>query len=137
MQTPKAAFALRLKDAMLAAGYAPKPSVLEREFNLRHWGKPMTLHGVRRWLRGETLPDYSKLQTLATWLQVPIETLTFGSPRLALAKPQIKHIGLGYQDEELFAAFSRLPAPRKKLLRDMILVIVKLEAYETEQEKPN
>ena len=136
MQTQKIAFALRLKDAMLAAGYAPKPSVLEREFNLRHWGKPMTLHGVRRWLRGETLPDHSKLQTLATWLQVPIETLAFGSPRQALAKPQIKHIGLGYQDEQLFAAFSRLPTPKKKLLREMILALVQLEAYEAGQENP-
>ena len=137
MQTQKIAFALRLKDAMLAAGYAPKPSVLEREFNLRHWGKPMTLHGVRRWFRGETLPDHSKLQTLATWLQVPIETLTFGSPRQALAKPQIKHIGLGYQDEQLFAAFSRLPTPKKKLLREMILALVQLEAYEAGQENPD
>ena len=31
---------------------------LEREFNTRYWGKPMTLHGVRRWLRGETLPTH-------------------------------------------------------------------------------
>ena len=33
---------------MAAAGYEAKPAVLEREFNMRHWGKPMTLHGVRR-----------------------------------------------------------------------------------------
>ena len=48
MQDAKQRFAQKLRNAMLAAGYEAKPSVLEREFNIRHWGKPMTLHGVRR-----------------------------------------------------------------------------------------
>ena len=66
MEAPgKTAFAERLKAAMTAAGYAPRPAVLEREFNDRHWGRPMTLHGVRRWLLGETLPTHDKLVTQA------------------------------------------------------------------------
>ena len=71
MQNAKELFANRLRDAMQAAGYEPKPAVLEREFNTRYWGKPMTLHGVRRWLRGETLPTHEKLLVLAEWLGVP------------------------------------------------------------------
>jgi hypothetical protein len=34
----KAEFAARLKQAMLDAGYEPRPSVIEREFNQRYWG---------------------------------------------------------------------------------------------------
>ena len=57
MDDAKTQFAERLREAMTAAGYEPKAAVLEREFNTRYWGKPMTLHGVRRWLQGETLPS--------------------------------------------------------------------------------
>jgi len=52
MKNAKIEFATRLREAMEAAGFVAKPAVLEREFNLRYWGKPITLHGVRRWLRG-------------------------------------------------------------------------------------
>ena len=65
MENAKTQFADRLREAMTAAGYEPKPAVLEREFNTRYWGPPMTLHGVRRWLRGETLPSQEKLLVLA------------------------------------------------------------------------
>lgn len=46
METSKAAFASQLREAMRKAGYAPRPAVLEREFNQRYWGKVVTLHGV-------------------------------------------------------------------------------------------
>jgi hypothetical protein len=52
MNNEKSLFAQRLITAMQAKGYDPKPSILEREFNLRHNGKPVTLYGVRKWLLG-------------------------------------------------------------------------------------
>ncbi|MEX8496372.1 MAG: XRE family transcriptional regulator, partial [Leptothrix ochracea] len=33
----KLEFAERLREAMTRAGYAARPSVLEREFNTRYW----------------------------------------------------------------------------------------------------
>ena len=60
MNTTKQNFAQRLIKAMMALGLEPKPAVLERQFNLHYSGEPMTLHGVRRWLRGETLPNQDK-----------------------------------------------------------------------------
>jgi len=136
MQSAREQFAARLRDAMVAAGYEPRPAVLEREFNTRHWGKPMTLHGVRRWLRGETLPDYRKLTTLAEWLQVPVQQLGYGEA------PQQQHgtrertppawnAGLGYQDRELFEIYLRLPVPKRRLARDVILAIAR--AHEAEE----
>ncbi|MBW6390255.1 transcriptional regulator [Billgrantia antri] len=74
----KIAFAERLAAAMRAAGYEPRPAILEREFNLRYWGKPVTLQGVRRWLCGETLPQQEKLQVLAEWLGIEPQVLRFG-----------------------------------------------------------
>lgn len=60
MNPSKQDFAQRPIAAMQAMGLDPKPAVLEREFNQRYWGKAMTLHGVRRWLLGETMPSHDK-----------------------------------------------------------------------------
>ncbi len=132
MQSEKERFAQRLQQAMQAAGYAAKPSVLEREFNLRYWGKPMTLHGVRRWLRGETLPDFQKLQTLAQWLCIPVEELALGISAKP-AKEQHKNwlLHLSAQDQAALQMYAQLPNAKKQLLRETILAFAQAEAYTT------
>lgn len=113
---------------MVAAGYEAKPAVLEREFNTRYWGKPMTLHGVRRWLRGETLPTHGKLLVLAEWLAVPPQQLGFGDEiyRKVEQRRARWDSGIGYEDQELFEAFLKLPVPQRKLIREVILTFAKV-----------
>lgn len=113
---------------MTAAGYEPKPAVLEREFNTRYWGKPMTLHGVRRWLRGETLPTHEKLLVLAEWLGVPPQQLNFGDQiqRKVEQRRARWDSGIGYQDRDIFEAFLKLPVPQRKLIREVILTFAKV-----------
>jgi len=123
----KAQFAPRLQEAMTAAGYAPRPAVLEREFNTRYWGKPMTLHGVRRWLIGETLPSQEKLVVLAEWLGVPPQELRFG-PELVQRVEQRRHRwdrAVGYEEREIFEAFLRLPVPQRRVVREVIVAFSK------------
>ncbi|ODU59128.1 MAG: DNA-binding protein [Comamonadaceae bacterium SCN 68-20] len=138
MQEARTHFAQRLRDAMAAAGYDAKPSVLEREFNTRHWGKPMTLHGVRRWLLGETMPDHKKLVTLAEWLGTSVQELGYGeraaAPQAARSQP-LWHAGMGYQDRELFEVYLRLPVPQRRLARDVILAIARAHAAEEAERK--
>jgi transcriptional regulator with XRE-family HTH domain len=127
MENAKTQFADRLREAMTAAGYDPKPAVLEREFNTRYWGRGMTLHGVRRWLRGETLPSQEKLLVLAEWLGVPPQQLRFGS-EVALRVQQRRarwDSGIGYQDRDIFEAFLKLPVPQRKVVREVILTFAK------------
>ena len=127
MENVRKLFASRLCAAMEAAGYEAIPSVLEREFNLRYWGKPMTLHGVRRWLRGETLPSGEKVRLLVDWLAVTPEQLGFGAlpaPVLEEKRPQWAH-QLGYQERDLFEAFMSLPVAQRKMLREVILAFVR------------
>lgn len=112
---------------MERAGYEPKPSVLEREFNLRSWGKSMTLHGVRRWLRGETLPSEDKLLVLAEWLQVSPQQLRFGHEvdhRINEKRSRWDE-KIGWQEREVFEAFLSLPAIQRKVLREVILTFAK------------
>lgn len=128
MENVKVQFADRLRDAMRAAGYEPRPVVLEREFNTRYWGKPMTLHGVRRWLRGETLPTQEKLLVLAEWLGVPPQQLRFGSEVTQRVQQRRARwdSGVGYQDRDIFEAFLKLPVPQRRLIREVILTFSKV-----------
>ncbi len=128
MQNAKKQFAQQLRQAMLAAGYSARPSVLEREFNTRHWGKPMSLHGVRRWLQGETMPDFKKLETLSKWLGVPVQQLGYGEavPHRVEQRRARWDSGIGYEDQELFETFLKLPVPQRKLIREVILTFAKV-----------
>jgi len=120
-----------LVEAMKARGYKPEPAVLEREFNLKYYGKPMTLHGVRKWLIGESIPPYDKIMTLAEWLKIPPEDLTFGLE----IKQKIKQENtnwkedISYQEREVFEAFLNLPAPQRKVVREVIIAFAK--SYKT------
>ncbi len=123
----KAEFAARLREAMTQSGYPLRPVVLEREFNTRYWGQSVTMQAVRRWLRGEAIPSQEKLQVLADWLKVEPQVLRFGE---AVRQSVQQHKqrwdeGVGYQEREAFEAFLQLPAPQRKIVREVILAFAK------------
>lgn len=121
--TQKLQFAEQLKAAMQAKGYAPKASVLEREFNLRYFGKPITLHAAGKWLRGEAIPRNDKVVTLAKWLEVQPANLVYGldlRDEIECRKSRWS-VEVGYQERELFELFLGLPAPQRKAVRDVIV----------------
>jgi len=123
----KTAFAQRLREAMERAGYPVRPVVLEREFNTRYWGRSVTLQGVRRWMRGEAIPAQDKLQVLADWLGVEPEVLRFGDRvrQSVQERRQRWDEGLGYVERETLEAFLSLPAPQRKVVREVILTFAK------------
>jgi len=120
-------FAFRLRQAMERCGYAPRPAVLEREFNLRYWGKPMTLHGVRRWLRGETMPNNDKIKVLAEWLGEAPQDLGFGESGMKNVQERQDrwNPSYGYQERELVEAFLSLPVAQRRLVREVILTFAR------------
>ena len=122
----KALFAKRLVLAMQSKGYEVKASILEREFNLNYSGKPMTLHGVRKWLIGEAIPSGDKLLTLAKWLEIPPEELILNKNiQVAIQQRDTRwKQELGYKDKEVFEAYTQLSSPHKKIIRDMIIALL-------------
>lgn len=116
-------FSQRLKEAMTAAGYLVRPIVLEREFNTRYWGRPVTVQAVCRWLRGEAIPSQEKLQVLADWLNIEPHILRFGEEPMKAVREKRKRWdeGIGYQEREVFEAFLSLPAAQRKAVREIIL----------------
>ena len=122
----KALFAKRLVLAMQSKGYEAKASILEREFNLNYSGKPMTLHGVRKWLIGEAIPSGDKLLSLAKWLEIPPEELILNKNiQTAIQQRDARwKQELGYKDKEVFEAYTQLSSSHKKIIRDMIIALL-------------
>ena len=120
---------------MERAGYEPRPSVLEREFNTRYWGKPMTLHGVRRWLLGETMPRNDKILVLAEWLGETPQNLGFGTEVAAAVQEAGRRVPRtgAYRDTELMDAMMSLPVSQRRVAREVILTFARDAARAREQ----
>ena len=117
----KAEFGVRLCKAMQTQGVPLRPSVLEREFNRRYWGKPITLQAVRRWMRGEAIPSQDKLQVLAEWLKIEPQVLRFGEQ--AVRSAQVAHQrweALSYAERETLDAFLQLPIEHRRVVQQVI-----------------
>lgn len=123
----KIMFAERLKAAMEAAGYETRPSVLEREFNLRYWGKPITFQAVRRWLRGDSIPNQDKLQVLARWLLIDPHQLRYGGgAHYSVSEPAPNwEVSPSSDERQVLALYRGLPAAQRKVVRDIIETFAK------------
>jgi len=124
----KLEFAQRLRDAMVAAGLEPRPGVLLNQFNANYWGRSVTFQAVSRWLRGEAIPEQDKLLVLAGILKIEPQVLRFGDEVRHSIQQQKQRWdeGVGYLERETFDAFLKLPAPQRKLIREVILTFAKV-----------
>ncbi|HRP21880.1 transcriptional regulator [Alicycliphilus denitrificans] len=124
----KIEFSNRLRQAMADAGYAASPSVLEQEFNLRWYGRSISNQAAWNWLNSKAVPTQDKIQVLAEWLKVEPEVLRFGEAvRHSVQEYRQRwDEGVGYLERETFDAFLRLPAPQRKLIREVILTFAQV-----------
>lgn len=129
----KTEFSERLRIAMKAQQLEISSAVLEREFNLRWFGKPVRRQTAWKWLNGESIPTQDKLQELAKWLKVDTHQLRFGERVQNHLRAEQKRWdeGAGYQEREAFNAFLQLPAPQRKLIREVILTFAKVHGDTT------
>lgn len=96
-------------------------------FNTHYWGRSVTFQAVSRWLRGEAIPEHDKLITLAEVLKIEPEVLRFGDGVRQAVQQHRKRWdeGVGYLERETFDAFLKLPAPQRKVIREVILTFAK------------
>lgn len=134
----KLEFAERLRDAMLAAGYEARPTVLEKGFNSRYWGRSVTVQAVSRWLRGEAIPSQEKLQVLAEWLKVEPHALRFGeqAAESIRAKRRQWDEALDYRERETIEAYLSLPLPQRKVVREVIQAFAKVFTPDSFKDQP-
>jgi transcriptional regulator with XRE-family HTH domain len=126
----KIEFSNRLRDALVRAGYTASPSVLEHEFNLRWYGRSISNQAAWGWLNNRSIPTQEKLQVLAEWLKMEPQVLRFGEAVRNSIQQQKQRWdeGVGYQERETFDAFLKLPAPQRKLIREVILTFAKVHS---------
>lgn len=122
----KAEFAERLKTAMLAAGYEPRPGVLEKGFNIRYWGRAVTFQAAARWLKGLSIPEQDKLVVLAEWLGVEPQALRYGAEATKTAQKRKKRWddAVSGPEREVLQDYLALPAAQRKTIREIIEAFV-------------
>ncbi len=126
MKEEREAFSRRLSEAMRDAGYEPRPSVLFKLFNSRYRGESVSFQSVSRWLNGRSIPEQDKLKVLARELGIEPHALRFGLVAAEIAEPQAPWLaGLKPHDREAVDAYLALPAPRRKLVRELIAALGK------------
>lgn len=125
------AFSDRLREALVGAGIKPSPTVIANQFNLRYYGKSITIHAARNWLLGISIPKQDKLQVLADWLQVSADALQFGgvmqrvsastSNRAALAVRESSLAdSLNLQDTEMVKRYLALSVDDRRTIREVV-----------------
>lgn len=131
----KKEFSERLRAAMKAQNLEASGPVLERGFGL-HWlgNKPVRRQTVWKWLNGQSIPTQDKIQALAKWLKLDPHQLRFGDHVQTHLRTEQKRWeeGAGYLEREAFEAFLQLPAPQRKLIREVILTFAKVHAGESD-----
>lgn len=67
---------------------------------------------------------------LAEWLKIEPEVLRFGEAVRQSVQQHRKRWddGVGFLERETFDAFLRLPAPQRKIIREVILAFAKVHA---------
>lgn len=125
METIRQQFALELARALELAGYEARPAVLEREFNLRYHGEPVSYHAVRKWLHGETLPTVDKLQLLAQWLNISIASfIPAGNAHPAEeAEPVTYASSLSKTDQEVIQTYLCLPEEQRQAIARIVMLM--------------
>lgn len=116
-------FSERFRKALAAAGVPQSPTVIAHEFNLRYWGKSVSLYAVRNWLLGQSMPTQDKLRALALWLDVSPHELRFGPEPGTLtqvreADPQESLMSAA--DRAMLARYLQLDARQRKLICDLV-----------------
>ena len=72
------AFAQRLRAALTAADVAVSPTAVQRKFNALSGDAAISVHAVRKWIMGESIPTQERIRVLAAWLGVSPNWLRFG-----------------------------------------------------------
>ena len=123
MKDEKAEFAARLRAALKAADIEASASVLEKRFNSRYGGAPVTAQAVSQWLNGKVSPRQDKIRALAAIVGVDPHVLQFGGKaRIGEAKAEWAD-SLAPQDRAMVDAFVHLPATQRRLVRELVAAL--------------
>lgn len=121
MKDEKAEFAARLRAALQAANIEASASVLEKRFNSRYGGSPVTAQAISQWLNGKVIPRQDKIRVLAAIVGIDPQVLQYGSGKSKVAEARAGWAeSLSPQDRAMVDAYLALPARHRTLVRDFV-----------------
>lgn len=126
VQTEQERFADRLIQALEAARYQHAgASRIAREFNLRFPDKAVTVHAVRKWIKGEAIPTQDKLIAVSQWLGVKPDWLRYDAEGAAAeADPARQFSGEALR---LLRDFERLGSDRQTIVDQIIQLLLRIK----------
>jgi len=124
MKDEKAEFAARLRAALKDAGIEPSASVLEKKFNSRYGGAPVTVQAISQWLNGRVIPRQDKMRVLAALVGVDPHVLQYGTGKSKVGDSRAEWAqGLSAQDRAMVDAFVHLPVGQRRLVRELVATL--------------
>ena len=122
MDKEKAAFAKRLREALVASGIETSAAVLEKRFNSRYGGTPVTAQAISGWLSGRYLPKQDKIRVLAAIVGMDPHVLQYGG-KSGVGEGGADWDAVPVQDRAMFDAFMTLSATQRKLVRELVAAL--------------
>ena len=123
MKDEKAEFSARLRAALKDARIEASPAVLEKRFNSRYEGAPVTTQAISGWLNGKAIPRQDKLRVLAALVGMDAHVLQYGGARPRVGEPKGAWEGLSPAERAMVDAYITLAPPQRKLVRDLVAVL--------------
>jgi transcriptional regulator with XRE-family HTH domain len=127
----KEAFSRRLAQLLNNAGIGiASPTHVEREFNRRYLGKPVSTQAVRKWLNGEAIPSSDKIRALAKWLKASPHGLHYGEDEKSVGMLGIEEERSRYGESAIATLpedFQRLTPQHKTMVCEIVHALLRLE----------
>ena len=123
MKDEKAEFSARLRAALKDARIEASPAVLEKRFNSRYAGAPVTSQAISGWLNGKAIPRQDKLRVLAAMVGVDAHVLQYGGGRARVGEAKGAWEGLTPAERAMVDAYATLAPPQRKLVRELVAAL--------------
>lgn len=129
MKDEKAEFSARLRAALRDARIEASPAVLEKRFNSRYEGAPVTAQAISGWLNGKAIPRQDKLRVLAAMLGMDAHVLQYGGrSRSRVGETTGAWEALSPGERAMVDAYVGLAPPQRKLVRDLVAALAEKAA---------
>ena len=126
MGKENAEFGRRLRAALKARGMEPSAASLEKRFNSRYAGAPVTAQAISGWLTGKHIPRQDRLRVLAGIVGMEPYALQYGPGNPGTSAGRIAEdqppwlTGLRAKDREVIEAFLALPPRSRELVGELV-----------------
>jgi hypothetical protein len=117
-------FPSRLIAALDALGCPISPTEVARRFNEVAGERAVSIHGVRKWLVGESIPHQTRLLLLSAWLEVSPQWLRYGDDVELVVAIRDTH-SLSPKEQRLLDDFRRLTPDAESVVIELITALLK------------